>query len=378
MYRFRTIPTCINMKPFFERFKYFDIPLLIVGGLLILVGLAIIYATSRSGDTMTIFYRQAAYVAAGIVMFILFSWSNYQQLAKINRIVYGVLLVFLLYLVVFGDPIRGSARWIDFGVFNLQPAEFAKIVVILGLSRWLYLRRGQINSPANIVLTFIYAAVPAGLIFAEPDLGSAAVIMAIWFGMLLVSQIKKRYLLGVVLLACLLVLVSWKFVLHDYQKTRVEVFLNPALDLRDSGYNVRQAVIAVGSGQLAGRGLGRGLQSQLKFLPERQTDFIFASASEEIGFVGCVGLIVLYYLFAWRLILIMRQAKDELGYYIVGGVLFMFFIQVAVNIGINIGLMPVTGIPLPFLSYGGSSLIVMMIALGIVQSVVRQSRILRF
>jgi rod shape determining protein RodA len=366
------------MKPFFEKFKYFDFPLLIVSGLLILVGLVIIYATSRSGGTMPIFYRQAAYVLVGAVMFVLFSWSDYHKLAKSNRIAYGILLLFLIYLIIFGDPIRGSARWVDFGVFNLQPAEFAKIVIILGLSRWLYLRRGQINSIANIALTFIYAAVPAGLIFLEPDLGSAAVIMAVWFGMLFISQIRKRYLVAVVLLACLLALVSWKFVLHDYQKNRVEVFLNPSLDLKDSGYNVKQAVIAVGSGQLAGRGLGRGLQSQLKFLPERQTDFIFASASEEIGFVGCTGLLVLYYLFAWRLTLIMRQAKDELGYYIVGGVLFMFFTQVAVNIGINLGLVPVTGIPLPFLSYGGSSLIVMMIGLGIAQSVVRQSRILRF
>lgn len=366
------------VKSFFQKFKYFDIPLLIISGLLVLVGLALIYATSRSGDTLPVFYRQTAYVGIGVVAFIVFSWSNYHQLAKFNRIVYGVLLVFLSYLIVFGDPIRGSARWIDFGVFNLQPAEFAKLVVILGLARWLYLRRGQINSPANIVLTFIYAAVPAVLILRQPDLGSAAIIMVIWFGLLLVSQMKKRYLVAVVLVACVLALVGWKFVLHDYQKTRVEVFLNPSLDLKDTGYNVRQAIIAVGSGQLAGRGLGRGLQSQLKFLPERQTDFIFASASEEIGFVGCFGLLVLYYLFAWRLILIMREAKDDLGYYIVGGVLFMVFTQVVVNIGINIGLMPVTGIPLPFLSYGGSSLIVMMIALGIVQSVVRQSRILRF
>lgn len=366
------------MKPFFDRFKYFDTPLLIISGLLILVGLVLIYGTSRSGDTMSVFYRQGVYVLIGIPIFLGFAWSNYQQLAKINRTVYVVLLIFLLYLLIFGDPIRGSARWIDFGVFNLQPAEFAKISVILGLSRWLYLRRGQINSLSNIILTFVYAAAPAVLILKQPDLGSASVIMVIWFGLLLVSQIQKRYLVGVVVIAIILSLFGWKFVLHDYQKQRVEVFLNPSLDLRSTGYNVRQATIAVGSGGLFGRGLGHGLQSELKFLPERQTDFIFASASEEIGFVGCISLLVLYYLFAWRLILIMRQAKDDLGYYIVAGVLFMFFTQVTVNIGINIGLLPVTGIPLPFLSYGGSSLLVLMAALGIVQSVSRQSRILRF
>lgn len=366
------------MKPFFEKFKYFDIPLLIISGLLVLVGLAVIYATSRSGDTMPIFYRQAAYVAIGAVVFALFSWYDYHKLAKVNRVVYVVLLVFLVYLVAFGDPIRGSARWIDLGVFNFQPAEFAKVVVILGLARWLYLRRGQINSASSIALTFFYAAVPAWLIFVEPDLGSASVIMAIWFGMLFVGQVKKKYLAVVVLIGIAAALFSWQFVLHDYQKTRVQVFLNPELDLKDSGYNVRQAVIAVGSGQLTGRGLGRGLQSQLKFLPERQTDFIFASASEEVGFIGCAGIIALYYLLARRLIIIMKQAKDELGYYITGGVLVMIFTQATVNIGINTGLLPVTGIPLPFISYGGSSLIVMMVGLGIVQSVVRQSRILRF
>ncbi len=366
------------MKTFFERFKYFDLPLLIISSLLILAGLAVLYATSRSGDTMEIFYRQSVYVAVGIVLFILFSWSNYQQLAKLNRVAYVVLLFLLAYLIIFGDPIRGSARWIDLGVFNFQPAEFAKLVAILGLARWLYLRRGQINSFSSIILTFIYAVVPAVLIFLEPDLGSASVIMVIWFGMLYISKIKKLYLVAVILLVVLAAAFSWEFVLHDYQKNRVEVFLNPSLDLKDTGYNVRQAIIAVGSGQLTGRGLGKGLQSQLKFLPERQTDFIFASASEEIGFVGCVGLLALYYMFAWRLIVIMRRAKDDLGYYIVGGALFMFFTQVTVNIGINLGLVPVTGIPLPFLSYGGSSLMVMMIAMGLVQSVVRQSKVLRF
>lgn len=267
------------MKPFFDRFKYFDTPLLIISGLLILVGLVLIYGTSRSGDTMSVFYRQGIYVLIGIPIFLGFAWSNYQQLAKINRTVYVVLLIFLLYLLIFGDPIRGSARWIDFGVFNLQPAEFAKISVILGLSRWLYLRRGQINSLSNIILTFVYAAAPAVLILKQPDLGSASVIMVIWFGLLLVSQIQKRYLVGVVLVAIVLSLFGWKFVLHDYQKQRVEVFLNPSLDLRSTGYNVRQATIAVGSGGLFGRGLGDGLQSELKFLPERQTDFIFASRS---------------------------------------------------------------------------------------------------
>ncbi len=172
--------------------------------------------------------------------------------------------------------------------------------------------------------------------------------------------------------------VAWQYVLQDYQHKRIEVFLNPDKDPKGKGYNVRQAIIAVGSGEMFGRGLGRGLQSQLKFLPERQTDFIFASASEEIGFIGVSVLLGLYYLLFRRLLRIMKYARDDLAMYITGGVLFLFLAQVIINIGMNIGLLPVTGIPLPFLTYGGSSLLVTCIALGIVQNVARQSKALRF
>jgi rod shape determining protein RodA len=366
------------MSGFFERFRYFDIPLLIVSGLLLIVGLVIIYSTSVSAGTLGVFYRQAAFAGIGVAGFFAFSLYNYHKLAKQNRLVYVVLVLLLVSLLLFARSVRGSVRWFDLGFFNFQPAEFAKMVVVLGLSRWLYLKRGQINSWKSIAATLFYVLIPAGLIVLEPDLGSAIIVMSIWLGMLLVSSMKKKYVLAFILVALLAVGVAWKFVLKDYQKTRVEVFVNPNLDPRGRGYNVRQAVIAVGSGALSGRGLGRGLQSQLKFLPERQTDFIFASAAEEVGFIGCVALLVLYYILLWRLVKIMRYAKDDLGYYIAGGVVFLFFAQILINIGMNMGLLPVTGIPLPFLTYGGSSLVVVFIALGVVQNVARQSRILRF
>lgn len=366
------------MPVFLSKLRHFDLPLLIVSGLLLVVGLVVIYSTSVSGGTLDVFYRQLVFTAIAVAVFFAFSFYNYHNLAKQNRWVYVILVIALASLLFFGRSIRGSTRWFDLGFFNFQPAEFAKMVVILGLGRWLYLKRGQINSWKSIIITLVYVLIPVILIILEPDLGSSIIVMTIWLGMLLISSMSKKYLIAFMLLAIIVAGVGWQFFLHDYQKTRIEVFLNPNLDPRGEGYNVRQAIIAVGSGTITGRGLGQGLQSQLKFLPERQTDFIFASAAEEIGFLGSVALLGLYYALLWRLLKIMRYAKDDLGYYIVGGVIFLFFVQILINVGMNIGLLPVTGIPLPFLTAGGSSLVVVLLALGVVQNIARQSRTLRF
>lgn len=366
------------MLPFFNRLKYFDVPLLIVSGLLLLAGLAIQYAVSVSGDTMEIFYRQLIFSGVGIVLFFGLASYNYHKLAQLNRIVYVIVLLALVYLLIFGDPIRGSASWIELGFFRLQPSELVKIVVGIALARWLYLRRGQINSPKNLVVTFLYAAIPSALILYQPDFGSASIVMAIWFGLMVISPVRRIFIVGFLVLAIATAGFAWAFMFEDYQKQRVEVFLDPDKDPRGQGYNVRQAIIAVGSGELFGRGLGRGLQSQLKFLPERQTDFIYASAAEEVGFVGSAAILGLFYLLFWRLLKIMKYARDDLAMYITGAVLFLFIAHVIINIGMNIGMLPVTGIPLPFLTYGGSSLLVVCLALGIVQNIAKQSKALRF
>jgi rod shape determining protein RodA len=223
-----------------------------------------------------------------------------------------------------------------------------------------------------------YAAVPAGLVILEPDLGSAIIILSMWLGIIILSPIKKKYLAALFLIFVLASGISWKFFLKDFQKDRILVFINPELDPRGRGYNVKQATIAVGSGQLTGRGLGKGVQSQHKFLPERQTDFIFAASGEEIGFLGSFSLLGLYFFLFFRIQKIMSQAKDDLGMYIAGGVMFLILFHVVINVGMNIGLLPVTGIPLPFVSAGGSSLIVSLMALGIVQNIAIQSKALRF
>src|SRR3989338_1198727 len=250
-------------------FKYFDIPLSLASALLVLVGLAAVYSSFLGNASLSLFYRQLTFALLGIVCYFFCAFYNYHRLAKVNRFLYIAIVLVLLAVLVFGPSIRGSTRWIDFGFFRFQPADFAKIIILLGLSRWLYLRRGEINSWKNIALTFMYTAVPAVLVMLEPDLGSTLVLLAIWGGILSISWVNKKYLLGIMLLFLVFTGFAWKFLLHDFQRTRVEVFLNPTLDPQGRGYNVRQATIAVGSGQVFGRGLGQGLQSQLKFLPER-------------------------------------------------------------------------------------------------------------
>ncbi len=368
----------IPMLKFFSRFKYFDLPLLTSMFLLIVVGMALLYSTSVTTGATTVFWRQVAFLGIGLVGFFFFAFFDYHTMAKANRVFYVVFVFLLVYLLVFGSAVRGGRRWIDLGFFNLQVAEFVKLIVILGLARLLYLRRGAINAWTNIGWSFLYVIIPASLVVLEPDLGSSIIIMSIWAGVILISPIKRKFL-AILFLAFLSVAgLTWKFVLKDFQKDRVMVFLDPNLDPKGKGYNVKQATIAVGSGMLWGRGLGQGLQSEHKFLPERQTDFIFAASSEEIGFVGVMALLVLYFFLFARLIKVMHQARDDLGMYAAGGVFFMFFMHVTINIGMNIGLLPVTGIPLPFLSAGGSALMVSLSALGIAQNVAIQSKVLRF
>jgi rod shape determining protein RodA len=366
------------MLRFLNRFKYFDLPLLAATLLLVIAGLAILYATTLSQDTKAVFYRQLVFLAVGLGGFLFLSVFDYHALAKLNRAIYVVLVLLLVYISVFGLVVHGGKRWLDFGVASLQPAEFVKLSIILGLARLLYLKRGQINSWSIIIWSFIYAAVPAILVAAQPDLGSAIVIFALWLGIILLSPIKKKFILILFVIFVIAVGGIWKFVLKDFQKSRIEVFINPSLDPKGRGYNVKQATIAVGAGEFLGRGLGKGVQSQSKFLPERQTDFIFAASSEEVGFIGSFSLLILYFFLLFRLMQILRKSKDDLGMYISGGVMFLFFIQVLINVGMNIGLLPVTGIPLPFVSAGGSSLVVSLLALGVAQNISIQSKALRF
>ena len=236
----------------------------------------------------------------------------------------------------------------------------------------------KIKDIRYVLLSAVYVSIPALLILIEPDLGSALVIFFTWLGMLLCSKMNKKHLAVLLLVGVLASSFGWFFVLHEYQKNRIYTFLDPSQDPQGRGYNVLQSIIAVGSGGIFGRGVGRGLQSQLKFLPERQTDFIFASTAEELGLLGGIFILTMFGVIFSRLLAAARRARDNFGMYLTLGIFFMFLVQVVVNIGMNVGLVPVTGIPLPLLSYGGSSLLTTMFALGLAQSVVARQKAVKF
>lgn len=366
------------MLNFLKKIKYLDVPLLAATVLLLISGLTLLYSSLVESGNLGVFYKQLIIVLIGLIGFSFLAFFNYHSLSKANKIFYVILILVLLYLLFFGTDIRGGRRWIDFGFFVFQPAEFIKFVIILGLARLLYLKRGQINSLKILIWSLAYTLIPAILVVLEPDLGSSIVLIGIWAGIILISPIKKKALIVITITAMLVAGLSWQFALEDFQRNRIKVFINPSLDPKGIGYNVKQATIAIGSGQFVGRGLGKGFQGQNKFLPERQTDFIFASSGEEIGFLGSSFLLALYFYLLARILRIASKAKDNLGFYVSVGAFFLILIHVLINIGMNMALLPVTGIPLPLLSLGGSSIITTLAVLGVVQNVAMQSKILRF
>lgn len=337
-----------------------------------------VYSTTNTDSGTELLMRQALFAGVGLVGMFALALYDYRNLKKLTPWIYLGLVAALLVVYFFGPVVRGSARWIDLGIFRLQPAEFAKLGMVIVMAKYLDVQGDRLRNFRYIVLSAIYLAIPMALILIEPDLGSSMVVFGIWFGMLLFSKMKKRHVLVVLALIVLAAASAWTFALHDYQKQRVYTFLDPASDPQGQGYNVLQSIIAVGSGEIFGRGVGRGLQSQLQFLPERQTDFIFASTAEELGLVGSIVILGLYFVLFTRLIKACRAARDDFGMYLSLGVFIMILSQVAVNIGMNIGIMPVTGIPLPLMSLGGSSLITTLLSLGLVQSVVARQRAVRF
>jgi rod shape determining protein RodA len=287
---------------------------------------------------------------------------------------YVIAVLLLVIVLVVGDAIRGARGWLELGIFNFQPVEFAKIAIIVGLAQFFSRKREEIRELKTVIHSALFVVAPVGLALFQPDMGAAVILSCVWFGMLLSTAVQKKHIAGLVVLFALVGVASWHMILHDYQKQRIVTFIQPEADPQGSGYNVRQSIIAVGSGEVMGRGLGKGFQSHLRFLPERHTDFIFASFAEELGFVGAGVLVIVFGVLLIRLLFIAQQAVDNLGAYIVVGVVVLFAVQLFINIGMNIGIMPVTGITLPLLSYGGSSLVMTLFLLGLTQNVYKRSR----
>lgn len=313
--------------------------------------------------------NQLIFFIVGFLVYIVISLIDYRLYQPYWKFFFVASLVLLLVTFFLGEARAGSARWINLGVFTLQPSEFAKIALVLALSSIVSSSRAPVSNIKKVAKLVLLSLPMLALVLAQPDLGTAVVLFAILVFMLFYAGLSKWYFISFFTAFGIFSAPLWGF-LQDYQQRRILVFLNPALDVLGSGYNVIQALIAVGSGGLLGKGFLRGTQSRLNFLPAHWTDFAFASFAEEWGFIGVFILILLFTALLLILLNVTNKTKESFGSLLCVGVFSVFFVQFIVNVGMNLGVMPVTGIPLPFISYGGSSLLVSFILLGIAQSVI--------
>lgn len=350
--------------------RTYDWFLTVVVFMLLAVGLAAVYSVDLSkGESFTYFPTHLVATGLGIVAFFFMGRIHLTRFESGARLIYIGALLLLVSVLFLGATVRGTTGWFRVAGWSFQPAEFAKLALVFTLA-WIISRQSRRFDRWEFVVSSGFAtAFLAGLILLQPDLGTAMILGATWFGLLFLTGAKKRYLIG--LAACFigLLLLGWFFFFQDYQRGRFLAFLDP--EGSPYAYNVRQSIIAIGAGELTGRGLGFGSQSQLHFLPEAQTDFIFSVIGEELGFVGASAILALFALMLWRLFLIAKAAKDDFGAYVALGVLLLFAVQMTINIGGAIGMLPITGVTLPLVSYGGSSLIMTLALLGAAQSVYR-------
>ncbi len=355
-----------------QLFYYINWPVLAVIFLLFAAGVLNLYSASafRIGDgtALTPFYKKQ--ILWGVIAFLAMVVTmlfDYRRFKNISWVVYSVAISLLLAVIIWGKTIYGAQRWLDLGFVNFQPSEAVKIAVVLVTAAFL----SRINHALgfkDMLKVFAVVLLPAYLIVIQPDLGSALLLIFLMTGMVIYHGIKKNILKTIILAIPLLIPLSWSF-LKDYQKNRLLSFLNPGQDPLGSGYHVIQSQIAIGSGGFWGKGFMEGTQSQLRFLPEKHTDFAFSVFGEEWGFLGSIILLFLFCLFLYQIFLCSQEAKDKFGSMLCVGVFFYFFWHILINIGMVLGLMPVVGVPLPFVSYGGTSLLVNFIMIGLVLNV---------
>lgn len=351
--------------------KKLDWVLVVSVGFLVAIGLLSIFSTSFNYDK-SFFYKQLGFIIAGFFLMLIFTFLDYRFFRNhpsLLIVLYALSVSLLLGVFIFGEPIRGAFSWFRIGPFNVEPVEFVKLVMILILAQYFSLRHIELYRIRHIIASGIYIGIPAILVFFQPDFGSAMVLVILWLGTMIIAGIKIRQIIVLFLIGVIILSIAWLGLLKNYQKQRIISFINPYLDPQGSSYQRIQSVIAVGAGQFLGRGLGQGSQSQLDFLPEQHTDFIFASIAEEWGFVGVLLIFIFYFLLFWRIIKIALKAENNFARLFCVGAIIVLFFQIIVNIGMNLGLVPIAGISLPFLSYGGSNLLINFVALGIIQSI---------
>lgn len=349
-------------KPWWHRI---DFTLIITTLTLIFIGLIMIYSANgkEAGQSAEV-RRQILYIIVGIVVLVLFTAIDYELWGRLYRHIYVLTIVLLIVVLFIGHTVQGAQRWIPLGPLgSFQPSEMAKLALIITLARFLTL--SESFRPITIVYAAIVMAVPGILILVQPDLGTALVLIAITLVLFYSVGVRPWILLSAIVAGLSL----GPLVLKEYQKKRLLMFINPEGDPEGGGWNLIQAKIAIGSGKLAGKGIFLGTQNQLNFVPEHSTDFIFTVVGEELGLTGAVGILILYLYLLWKGLSIAQASRDSFGTLLAVGIVTMFGFHLFVNMGMNLGIMPVTGIPLPFISYGGSSLLTNMMAVGILGSV---------
>jgi rod shape determining protein RodA len=352
---------------------FFDWTLLLPALSLSLLG---VLTMSTFGQGASLAPRQLLWVAVALGVYLCLSTFDMRFIRRTTVVMtlYLVSVALLALLLLFVHPVMGARAWFSLGPISFQPADLAKLALIALLAKYLSRRHVEISDSRHIIISGAYALTLTLLVLIEPDMGNAIIFGALWLGMMLVSGISKKHL---VILGCVGLVVAsifWFEGLKPYQRARIVSFVNPASDIHGSGYNAYQAKIAVGSGELFGKGIGYGTQSKLRFLPEYQTDFIFAAFAEEWGFIGVVLLLLLYALLFARLAQIARASATNFDAFFTLGVLILFAAHVAIHVGISVGLLPVTGTTIPFMSSGGSHLVLEFAALGIVTSLARYGR----
>ncbi|MFW0871303.1 MAG: FtsW/RodA/SpoVE family cell cycle protein [Patescibacteria group bacterium] len=329
-------------------------------------GLLVLYSFDSPVDAL--FDKQVLLLGIAFSVMTLASFFNYRFLRKswVVMSLYAGIVGVLGLLSIYGSVFSGAQSWFSFGSFALQPAEFAKVVLIIVLAKYFSRRHIEIKALRHLIISGMYTLVLFILVASQPDFGSAVILFLIWFGMVLLSGINYKQVLLLVGSGLVALLILWIFVFSPYQKERIESFIDPGADIRGAGYNALQATIAVGSGGLWGKGVGYGSQSRLQFLPQYQTDFIIAAFAEEWGFIGMIALLALYATLVYRIARSGMYGETNFEMLFAGGVAIYFTAHIVVHTGINIGLLPVTGITIPFMSYGGSHLVAEALAVGMV------------
>jgi rod shape determining protein RodA len=327
-------------------------------------------------DTTLFFEKQLIWFGVSILVFIILSLIDFKFLRRTQVVVWLYLIAvgLLSTLFMLGSVYKGAQSWLTIGGFTFQPVDFSKLILILVLAKYFSRRHIEIKNIRHILVSGVYAFILFALVALQPDFGSALIIFMIWFGMVLISGISKKHLLIVFTAGSIAFAGLWGFAFQDYQKARIMTFIHPLADIQGTGYNAYQSTVAVGSGQILGKGIGYGTQSRLEFLPEYETDFIFAAFSEEWGFIGVLILFTLYLTLIWRILINANGGATNFEILFGVGLAILYISHFIIHVGMNIGLMPVTGLTLPFMSYGGTNLMTSFAGLGILMGMRRYNR----